>query len=92
MLHSTQDAFPIVFGSGGRTKPHGAEYREFQSKWGFVGTIYQTADEKIEKVEKIYQIYLTDYLQYLSYMIEKQQMEESEEKFQETLRRAKRGR
>lgn len=89
LLHNVKDTFPIVFGGGGRNKPHSKAYRDFKEKWGFVGTLYETVDEKIEKIEKIYQLYLADFLQYLSYMIEKGEMEEEEEAFQETLRKAK---
>lgn len=48
-------------------------------------------DEKIEKIGEIYQLYLSDYLQYLSFMIEKSEIEREEDKFQENLRKAKRG-
>lgn len=89
MLRDITDSYPIVFGGGGRHKPHSQAYRDFQSKWGFIGTLYNSVEEKIEKVGEIYQIHLNDYLQYLSYMIEKADMEEEEDKFKEQLRKAK---
>lgn len=92
MLHDIRDAYPIVYGSGGSNKPHSQEYREFKEKWGLIDTIYQIAEKKIEKVAEIYQIHLNDFLQYLSYTIEEQRVDEIEDKYQDKLRRAKRGR
>lgn len=92
MLHSTKDTFPVVFGSGGRVKPHSAEYRQFGESWGFQKTLFELADEKIEKVAQVKQEYLTDTLTFLTYLIAKQEMEESEDRFQQTIRNAKRGR
>ena len=50
------------------------------------------AGEKIEKVHQIYQEYLADTLQFLTYSLEKAKAEEIEDKFQENLRKAKKGR
>lgn len=50
------------------------------------------ADEKIEKIAEINQQYLNDTLTFLSYLITKQEAEEEEDKFQENLRKAKKGR
>lgn len=87
-----KESYPIVFGNNGVNKPHSSEYTEFTQKWGFIGTIYSLADEKIEKVKEINQEYLTDVLQFLTYMIEKGKVDEREDAFQEALRKAKRGR
>ena len=92
MLHSITDSYPIVFGGGGRHKPHSKEYRDFQTKWGFIGTLYNAIDEKIEKIGEIYQVHLNDFLQYLSYMIEKAEMEDIEDSFQQKRREAQRKR
>ena len=92
LIQSTHDTFPVVFGSGGRTKPHSAEYRQFGESWGFQKTLFELADEKIEKVAQVKQEYLTDTLTFLTYLIAKQEMEESEDQFQELRRKAKRGR
>ena len=89
MLRDITDSYPIVFGGGRRHKPHSQAYRDFQTKWGFIATLYNSVEEKIEKVGEIYQIHLNDYLQYLTYMIEKGDMEEEEDKFKEQLRKAK---
>lgn len=50
------------------------------------------ADEKIEKVAEVYQQNLLDALQFLSYLSEKAIVDEQEDKFQERLRKAKKGR
>lgn len=50
------------------------------------------ADEKITKIAEVYQIYLMDFLQFYSYLIEKGECDEVEEKYQENLRRMKKGR
>ena len=50
------------------------------------------ADKKITEVEKIYQLYLNDYFQFLSYLIEEGEMDDEEEKYQDQLRKAKKGR
>lgn len=92
LLVDIKSQYPIIYEGGGSSKPHSKAYRDFAEKWGAVKTLYDIADEKIEKIEKIYQIYLTDYLQYLSFMIEKNIVEEEEDKFQDNLRKAKRGR
>lgn len=84
--------YPIVFEGRGSNKPHSAAYRNFCEKWGAIKTLYEIADEKVEKIERIYQLHLNDYLQYLSFMIEKQQVDDEEDKFQENLRKVKKGR
>lgn len=84
--------YPIVFEGRGSNKPHSAAYRNFCEKWGHVKTLYEIADEKVEKIERIYQLHLNDYLQYLSFMIEKQQVDDEEDKYQENLRKVKKGR
>ena len=50
------------------------------------------ANEEITKVAEIYQIHLNDFLTFLTYRIQKGEMEEVEDKFQQTLRDAKRKR
>lgn len=49
------------------------------------------ADGQIGKVAQIKQEYLNDTLTFLTYLIQKGEMEEREDKYQDTLRRAKRG-
>lgn len=49
------------------------------------------ADGQIGKVAQIKQEYLNDTLTFLTYLIQKSEMEEREDKYQDTLRRAKRG-
>ena len=49
------------------------------------------ADGQIGKVAQIKQEYLNDTLTFLTYLIQKSEMEEREDKFQDQLRRAKRG-
>ena len=92
MLHNVRDTFPSVFSGGGRTKPHSKGYRDFKERWGFIGTIYEIAEEKVEKVKEINQMYLSDFFLFLTYLIQKGEMEDEEDAFQETLRKAKRGR
>lgn len=55
-------------------------------------TLFEAAGEDPLKAVEIKQMYLTDYLVWLSYMIEKGEADEEEDKFQEQLRKAKRGR
>lgn len=50
------------------------------------------ADEQITKVAEIKQLYLTDTLMFLTYLIQKQEADEQEDKYQEMLRKAKKGR
>ena len=50
------------------------------------------ADNSITKVDEVNQQYIQDTLTFLTYLIQKGEMEEAEEKFQETLRKAKKGR
>ena len=92
VIHSITDSYPTVFSAAKRNKLHAAEYSDFQSKWGVIGTLYQIADEKIEAVGKISQLYLTDFLQFLSYLIEKSIAEEAEDKFQRTREKLQRRR
>ena len=54
--------------------------------------MYEISDEKIEKVREVYQLYLNDYLTFLSYLIDKQEAEREEDKFQDQLRKMKKGR
>jgi hypothetical protein len=49
------------------------------------------ADNSITKVDEVNQQYIQDTLTFLTYLIQKGEMEEQEDKFQETLRKAKRG-
>ena len=79
-------SFPIVFSNSGGNKPHCQAYRDFQGKWGFIGTLYQMADEKIEKIAEIYQEYLVDALQLISYMTERAKVDKEEDKFQEMIK------
>jgi hypothetical protein len=90
-LHNIADSYPIVFQGNGSHRPHSQGYRDFSQKWGNIKTLYEICDEKIEKVGEIYQFYLSDYLQFLSYLIDKGEAERQEDEFQETLRKAKKG-
>lgn len=49
------------------------------------------ADGSFTETNKINQQYARDFLFYLTYLIKKGEMEEIEEKFQDNLRKAKRG-
>lgn len=91
-LHEITDSFPSVFKGGGGSRPHSKEYRDFGERWGFQKVLYEMADEEITKVAEIYQIHLNDFLTFLTYRIQKGEMEEVEDKFQQTLRDAKRKR
>lgn len=84
-------SYPVIFSSRGSNKPHSQSYRDFAQKWGNLKTLYEICDEKIGKVREVYQEYLSDYFQLLSYLIEKREAEEEEDKFQDNLRKAKRG-
>jgi hypothetical protein len=53
--------------------------------------IFDLADSKIEKVAQINQQYLTDFLTFLTYLIQKGEADDEEEKFQDNIRKAKRG-
>jgi hypothetical protein len=90
-LGSIRNEFQVIFEGGGSTKPHCKEYREFSEAWGFQKTIFELADSKIEKIAEINQQYLADVLTLLTFLTLKQEMEEKEDKFQENLRKAKRG-
>lgn len=85
-------SYPVIFSGRGSNKPHSAEHRQFKEKWGNIGVLYQIVEKKIEKVAEVYQYYLADYFQLLSYMIEEAEAEEAEEKYQDMLRKAKKGR
>ena len=50
------------------------------------------ADSQITQIAEINQMYLTDVFTYLTYLIQKGDAEADEEDFQETLRKAKKGR
>ena len=91
-LASIAEEYPVVFNGRGSNKPHSQGYREFSQRWGFIKTLYEICDEKIEKVGEVYQIYLSDFLQYMTHLIDKQQAEDEEDKYQEVLRKAKKGR
>ena len=92
VIHSLHDTYPIVYQGKGSNRPHSQGYRDFCEKWGSIKTLYEICDEKIEKVGEVYQLYVSDYLQYLSYLIDKGEAERQEDEFQETLRKAKKGR
>ena len=91
IVRTFSDAFPVVFKGGGSNKPHSQQYRDFGQGWGFQKIIYEMADNSITKVAEINQQYIQDTLVFLTYLIQKGEMEEAEDKFQETLRKAKRG-
>lgn len=55
-------------------------------------TLFEAAGEDPLKTIEIKQMYLTDFMVWLSYMIEKGEAEEEEDKFQENLRKARKGR
>lgn len=92
LMGDIREEYPIVFDGGGSNKPHSQRYREFAQRWSFIKTLYEICDEKIEKIGEVYQTYLSDFLQYMTYLIDKQQADDEEDKFQEQLRKAKRGR
>ena len=50
------------------------------------------ADNSLTKVAQVKQEYLTDFLTFLTYLIKKGEMEEVEDKWQETRRKAMKGR
>ena len=92
VVRGLRDTFPSVFAETGSGKLHSDAHRQFGQKWNWTGIAYQMADEKIEKVAEVYQQNLLDALQFLSYLSEKAIVDEQEDKFQERLRKAKRGR
>ena len=49
------------------------------------------ADEKITKIGEVSGQYLNDYLLLLTYLIDKAEVDRAEDKYQENLRKAKRG-
>lgn len=53
--------------------------------------LFEAAGEDPLKAIEIKQMYLTDFMVWLSYMFEKGEAEEEEDKFQDNLRKAKRG-
>ena len=85
-------SYPVIYGGGGRSKPHCKEYRDFAQDWGLQKTVYEMADSDITKIAEIYQIHLNDFLMYLTYSIKKAEVDDIEDAFQEGLRKAKRGR
>ena len=92
LLHIISDSYPTVFGGGGGNKPHSQAYRDFCAKWGNLKTLYEISDEKAGQIATVYQLYLNDYLTFLSYLIDKQEAEREEDKFQDQLRKLKKGR
>ncbi len=92
IIHKLNINYPIVFQGTGKHKPHSLLYTDFKKKWGAIDTLYSLADKKIEKVKEIYQEYLNDYFVMLTYIIEEAEMNEEEEKYQDNIRKAKRGR
>lgn len=91
-MGSIRELYPVVFEGGGSNKPHSKAYRDFKQKWSFISVVYDFAEKKIEKIEKVNATYLSDFLQLLTYVIEEGDMDEQEQKFQDDLRRAKKGR
>ena len=83
-----QQTFPTVFGSGGRSRPHSAEYKQFGKYWGFQKTLFELANDEITKVSQVKEEYLTDTLLFLTYTIKKQEMERVEDQYQENIRKA----
>ncbi len=92
MLASITEEYPVVFNGGRSNKPHSQQLREFSQRWGFIKTLYEIAGEKITKVGEVYQVHLNDFLQYLTYMADKREVDEAEDKFQENLRKSRKGR
>ena len=92
LMADIRTTFPYVFSSGGSHKPHSQRYREFGQDWSMQKIVFEMADNKITKVAEVNGQYLTDFLVFLTYLIQKGEMEEEEEKFQQSLRDAKRRR
>ena len=91
LIRKLNDDYPIVFSGTGKHKPHSLIYTDFKKKWGAIDTLYSIAEKKIEKIKEIYQEYLNDYFTLLSYIIEEGEMQEEEDKYQENIRKAKKG-
>ena len=91
LMARVRETFPVVYGGGGSRKPHSAEFRNFSETWGFQKIVFEMADEKIEKVAQVNQQYLSDFFLFLTYLIQKGEMEDQEDKFQENIRKSKRG-
>lgn len=92
LMANIRESYPIVFKGHGSPRPRTAAYTAFKEKWGIIDIFYQMCNEEITKIGEIYQIYLADFLQYLSWSIEKQDAEREQEKYEEQLRKSKRGR
>ena len=86
--------YPSVFGDeGGGAKPHSREYQRFGEAFGWYRILVEAfCDSKVEKIKEAYQLNLLDSLEFLVYRLEKAKADEAEDKFQENLRKAKRGR
>ena len=67
-------------------------FRKFSEGWSWLKIMYELADSKIEKIGEIYQKNLLDVFQFLTYLCDKAEADEAEDKFQEQMRKAKRGR
>lgn len=91
LVRNIADEYPAVFGGGGRVKPHSPEYRQFSQDWGFQKILLEMANEDITKVAEIYQLYLSDVLLWLTFNIKKNEVQDIEDKWQDQLRKAKRG-
>ena len=91
-LANIRDTYPLVFTNKGGNRPHCQEYRNFCEKWGALKTYFEIADEKITKIGEVSGQYLNDYLLLLTYLIDKAEVDRAEDKYQENLRKAKRGR
>ena len=92
LIQQLNNDYPIVFQGTGKHKPHSIAYTDFKKKWGAIDTLYSLAEKKVEKVKEIYQEYLNDYFTLLTYIIEEGDMDEEEQKYQDNIRKAKKGR
>ena len=91
-MDDVRSTFSVVYSSRGSNKPHCPEYRELSQNWGFQANVFAMANKEPEKIAKIKQDYLTDTLTLLTYLIQEAEAEEKEQKFQQTIKDAKRGR
>lgn len=91
IMAAISEEFPVVFNGNGINKPHSQGYRDFSQKWSFIKTLYEVCDEDLKKVGEVYQSYLSDFFQLLTFLMDKQKAEDEEDKFQQTLRKAKKG-
>lgn len=90
-MGNVRDTFQVVFSGSRSNRPHSKAYKDLQESWGFQKVLYELADSKIEKIAEVQQTYLTDFLTLLTYLIQKGESDEEEDRFQEQLRKAKRG-